>query len=368
MNVNAISGLLACGVLLLAQSSTIGEGLNRQDLIQLQIDDQIIQAGPIMANQNKVMMLGTDGRLWEFAPHQASNFTRLPRPFQPLSQSAMRGELLEEFGRGYEVSGTGSYLVVHPAGQKGQWADHFEKLYRSFHHYFSARGIRVERAEFPLVAIVLPNFAAYQQYAAAQGVRVSPAVVGFYSSATNRVALYDATGGNPQHPQWEENLATVIHEATHQTAFNCAIHSRFARQPKWIVEGLATMFEAPGVWDSRNHSQFRDRVNKHRLAEFLQFAESGRRANSLAQFIGSDRAYLSRPMTAYGEGWALVFFLVETRPREFSRYLQAVAARPAGSDYPSQERLKDFQTAFGDDLDMLESHFLRYAKRIPQKM
>ena len=39
---------------------------------------------------------------------------------------------------------------------------------------------------------------------------------------------------------------TIIHEATHQTAYNVGVHARFADQPRWLVEGLAMMFEAEG--------------------------------------------------------------------------------------------------------------------------
>lgn len=336
-------------------------------MIQLDLADETIQATPVVASQQEVIMLGRDGQLWDFAPNEATNFTRLAQPFAPFPQSELRGKLLSEFGRGFEVSGTGNYLVVHPAGAKERWANQFEQLFRSFQQYFTARGIRPERNEFPLVAIVFPDFATYQKYAASEGMRVSKGVVGYYSPQTNRVALYDITGGNPNHPLWGENLATVIHEATHQTAFNTGLHSRYSRQPKWFVEGLATMFEAPGVWDSRNNPQFHDRLNKNRLSEFLEYAKTQRKPRSLEQFIATDDAYRSRPSTAYGEGWALVFYLIETRPREFAEYIRTVNHRPAGEDYTPQQRVADFRNAFGDDLNLLESHFLRFMQDAPRK-
>ena len=48
-------------------------------------------------------------------------------------------QLQREFGRAFDVSGTGQYLVVHPAGQRDRWADRFEQLYRSMIHYLTAR-------------------------------------------------------------------------------------------------------------------------------------------------------------------------------------------------------------------------------------
>ncbi|RCS52772.1 DUF1570 domain-containing protein [Bremerella cremea] len=198
--------------------------------------------------------------------------------------------------------------------------------------------------------------------------RVSKGVVGYYSPRTNRVALYDVTRGDPNHPLWGENLATIIHEATHQTAFNTGVHSRYSRQPKWLVEGLATMFEAPGVWDSRNHPQFRERLNQARMSEFLSYMKTQRQPNSLQEFIATDDAYRQRPSTAYGEGWALAFYLIETRPREFAQYMQTVANRPAGEPYTAEQRVEDFQNAFGADLNLLESYFLRYIQQAPTKL
>lgn len=337
-------------------------------MIQLDLKDETIQATPVLATEQRVIMLGRDGRMWDFAPQNASNFAQLATPFRPLRQNEMRGDLLTEFGQGFDVTGTGNYLVVHPAGQKDEWANQFETLFRSFQQYFAARGIRLQRNEFPLVAVVFPDFRSYQKYAARDGMRVSPGLVGYYSSRTNRVALYDVTHGNHDNPMWAENMATIIHEATHQTAFNTGLHSRYAPQPKWLVEGLATMFEAPGVWDSRDHSNFRDRVNKTRMLEFLEYAKTRRAPGSLAQFIATDDAYYKRPSTAYGEGWALVFYLIETRPREFAAYVRTVAARSAEEGYTTEERMRDFRDAFGSDFDQMEAYFLRYITDLPNKM
>ncbi|MBI1249474.1 DUF1570 domain-containing protein [bacterium] len=349
-------------------SSAEGQTNTYPVMIQLDLDDETIQATPVLATNSEVIMLGRDGQMWDFDPRDASNFSQLPKPFQAMTQGEMRGALLSEFGNQFDVTGTGNYLVVHPKGTKDQWAGQFEKLYRSFQQYFAARGIYPERPQFPLVAIVFPDFKSYQKYAAQEGMRVSRGIVGYYSGKTNRVALYDVTFGTHNEALWEENINTVIHEATHQTAFNTGIHNRFAGGPKWLIEGLATMFEAPGVWDSRNYNHFRDRVNKTRMLEFLEYARTQRAPNSLAAFVTNDKAYLRRPSTAYGEGWALVFYLIETRPREFAAYVRKVADQPNGATYSDAERLKDFQDAFGQDLNQLEAHFLRYIDELPSKM
>ena len=78
---------------------------------------------------------------------------------------------------------------------------------------------------------------------------MQPGTLGHYDPASNRVFLFDATKDAGY--DWSENADTIIHEATHQTAYNVGVHKRFIAAPRWMVEGLATMFEARGVWNAQ---------------------------------------------------------------------------------------------------------------------
>ena len=42
-------------------------------------------------------------------------------------------------------------------------------------------------------------------------------------------------------------MATIVHEATHQIAFNCGMQQRYADIPLWLCEGMAVYFEAPDL-------------------------------------------------------------------------------------------------------------------------
>ncbi|MCC9606941.1 DUF1570 domain-containing protein [Blastopirellula sp. JC732] len=324
------------------------------------LDGQEVVGTSLFNSAEKVLVLGVDGQIWEFAPSEAESYAKVADGFTPLSQSQVRGELLREFGNQFEVTGTGHYLVVHPPGQRDRWANRFEELHRSFQGYFTSRGFRVAPAQFPLVAVVFPTFAEYAKHSAKLGVRVTPGMVGYYSGRTNRVLMYDISAGQEDDAFWEENAATMVHEATHQTAFNAGIHSRTAIQPKWVVEGLATMFEAPGVWNSAVYRRASDRINRGRLDWFQDYAAKSRPSGSLKSLIESDKIFGKRPDIAYSESWAVCFYLVETDPRNFARYLSTVAARPPGSDYSAAQRIADFESAFGSNWEMLEARFLRY--------
>ena len=53
---------------------------------------------------------------------------------------------------------------------RDQWAPRFEELYRSFVHYFSARGWRLTEPQFPLIAVVFPRQIDFARQASREGV------------------------------------------------------------------------------------------------------------------------------------------------------------------------------------------------------
>jgi hypothetical protein len=187
--------------------------------------------------------------------------------------------------------------------------------------------------------------------------------LGHYDPASNRVFLFDVTAG-ASGIDWSENADTIIHEATHQTAYNVGVHRRFTGAPRWLVEGLATMFEAPGVWNARYDHVQADRVNRGRLQGFRDYVATRRQPGSLATLLSSDQAFRSDPEGAYAEAWALSFYLSETQPRLYASYLAKTADRPLFSDYPAAERMADFQDIFGREMKMFDVKFLRYMEEV----
>ncbi len=200
-----------------------GDEFPAMGMIELTLSGHKLEGTPLAWNEDKVHLLARDGKLWEFRPEAAENFRQTADRFRSYSTSELRAELLRELGNDFEVSGTGHYLIVHPRGQRDLWAERFEELYRSFTRYFSVRGFRLTQPPFPLVGVVCKNQRDFRQLSASQGVNASRGVLGYYSQDTNRITMYD-TGGSAK--QWQENAAVIIHEATHQTAFNTGVHSR----------------------------------------------------------------------------------------------------------------------------------------------
>jgi hypothetical protein len=67
---------------------------------------------------------------------------------------------------------------------------------------------------------------------------------------------------------------------------------------------------------------------------------------------------------AYGEAWALSFFLIETRPRAYAEFLRTIAARDPLRAYSADDRVADFKNTISKELPLLEAEFLRFIAAI----
>jgi Protein of unknown function (DUF1570) len=307
----------------------------------------------------KLQLLSRDGRVFSVPTAEAKSVRTLPLPFHSYTAMEMRAQLTRELGKSFEVTSTGHYLVAHPSGQRDAWSQRFEDLYRHFIHYFAVRGLQPHEPEFPLVAIVFHNHQEFLQYANRERSNTSANVLGYYSHNTNRITLFDAGGGKASSAAGQETANTIIHEATHQTAYNTGVHRRLSGTPKWVTEGLATMFEAPGVWKAEDNRRPEDRINRGRLTGF-KFLAGRRKPGFMADMIASDRIFERDVDQAYANAWAFSFYLVETQHQRYCDYLKLTAKRRSFTNYSAAERMTDFTSVFGTNLRTLETHFERY--------
>ena len=333
-------------------------------MLELTFQGQRIEGLPLTWDHTTAILLGRDGQLWDIPLREASDFRKTLSHFQPYSLSELRATLLRELGGGYEVTSTSHYLIAHPQGRRDVWAQRFEELYRSLVRYFFIRGLTVKEPPFPLIGIVYRSQQDFVRGTAASGTPVGGGVVGCYQLRSNRILLYEPSDGPNSAFEWQQGAATAVHEATHQTAFNTGLHSRYAPPPTWLAEGLATMFEARGVYDSSTYRNRRDRINDARFAQFRQGVAPQHRPELLTAIVSSDRLFSTSPDAAYAEAWALTFYLVETQSRQYADYLARTAQRPAFQPYNASERLADFTAVFGSDWRMLEARLLRFMEEL----
>ncbi len=333
-------------------------------MVALDYQAKQYEGKPLAVDDRRILLLGRDGRLWDL-PAAAGNRARQTAPaFRPFSPSETRAALLRELGSGFEVSGAGLYMVAHPAGQRDRWADRFDEFYRSFVHYFTVRGMAVDPPPAPLVAIVCRDAEEFARRSAGQQAPVNASVLGWYDAQSNRLMIYDR---GRQSSYFTSTEAVLVHEATHQAAFNTGVHSRWAMPPRWVAEGLATMFESPGVFDARRHPRLSDRINRVRCDDFARFCDPQRTPELLRTLVADELVFARHQETAYAAAWALSFYLTETMPAQYGRYMRSTAERPAWHRLSPAERLKQFAAVFGDDWSLLEARWRRFIAELPNR-
>ncbi|OHB75756.1 MAG: hypothetical protein A2W31_14235, partial [Planctomycetes bacterium RBG_16_64_10] len=311
-------------------------------MVKVLVDGKLLEGRPLSWSERRVFLLARDGQLVNFRPQEAQDYHRSSPRFYSYSTGEIRSQLYQEFGREFDVTGTGHYLVVHPRGQQDRWADRFERLYRSFYHYFQVRGFQLQEPKYPLVAIVFQNQDDYRRYASRSGSAPNANTLGHYDDWTNRISLFDVTAGKTTR-DWSRNAETIIHEAAHQTAFNTGVHTRFGAVPRWLCEGLATMFEARGIWDWNTARTADDRINRSQLAAFMDYEARRWKTGSVTRLIASDDRFQHGQTDAYAEAWALSYYLCETQPRRYSQYLARTASHEPFAKVSAEQRLEDFK-------------------------
>jgi len=336
------------------------------------------------AQDGGILLQTRDGYLWAIQPAELVERTSDQESFAPFSAAELSAQLRAELPAPFEIHRTAHYLVCHNTSKPyAEWCGAlYERLYRVFHNYWSRRGLSLYEPEFPLVAVVFRDKASFEHYSAKELGEAVGSIIGYYSLTTNRVTMYDLTGVESFRarggrrltageinralatPTMERTVATVIHEATHQIAFNCGLHRRFADIPLWLSEGIAMYFETPDLKSSRGWRNIGG-VNQVRLAEFRN-GLSNRRDDALRSLLADDQRFRATDemSQAYPESWALVYFLMRQRPRQFVEYLKVMSQKkPLMTDTP-QSRLAEFRAAMGQDLNQLDEIFLRQLMRV----
>ncbi|MBN1589481.1 MAG: DUF1570 domain-containing protein [Pirellulales bacterium] len=343
-----------------------------------QVDGRIV----VEAKDGGLLLMARDGVLWTVPPEENISRTSDDEPFVPLTHQELAVRLLGELPPGFTSHQTVHYLVLHNSSRTyARWCGAlFERLYMAFSNYWKRKGFALPEPEFPLVAVVFADRASYERFAQSELGQAAGSILGYYNLQTNRMTMCDLTGVSAATPgqrirsaAWINEIlsrpeslmmvATIVHEATHQIAYNRGMHARFGDCPLWFSEGLAVYFESPDLSSDKGWRGIGE-VNHMRLARFAQYSRR-RPGNSLATLISKDDRFRNSAtaMDAYAEAWALTYFLIRKRSGDYLKYLTQISQKkPFVWDSP-ETRLNEFQAVFGD-LEELDREFLRYMQRV----
>ena len=106
----------------------------------------------------------------------------------------------------------------------------------------------------------------------------------------------------------------------------------------------------------------RNQVNLARWRKYLP----KRPVDSLATLLADDMRYKNQASAndAYGEGWALTYFLIKTRRKEYVDYLKLLSEGRPLAERTKRERVEMFENAFDSTLADLDRAFVTYMRRV----
>ena len=238
------------------------------------------------------------GRQAQLPIANLKSFSVVAENFRSASQSEFRRMLESELGTEYEFTTSRHYIVGGTRGHSRSYAALFEEIFNQVDSFYSLRGFRTSSPDTPLVALVLKDQAAFKKYCEGDQMAWTNGLRGYYSLKSNRVVMYDqaelfrsvqlspevdsqphstvitaAASMSDAAPFSVTNSVlrlqkaaaastvtgdtadTIIHETTHQVSFNIGIHSRSGGTPSWVLEGMATTLEAPGMRTAQQQQQ-----------------------------------------------------------------------------------------------------------------
>jgi hypothetical protein len=267
-------------------------------------------------------------------------------------------------------------------------AARLEAVYRWNVRFMELCGIPSQRPERKLEIYFFGTHKEFRAYQALDLGVVEMGILGFYMPPTNRSAFFVMHDYPPFAAQLEAakdknidyrerqrrqnqvdrmadyyNLEVVQHESAHHIHFNIGLFNRRGDSPKWLVEGMAQMFECPPSALGASLGT----TNHYRLKEFRQIWGKEREK--------FDTGYLqhflwSRPRGEFGAadyplGWALCHYLWRTKKEGFAKFLKAISELEDDVTLNPTERQKMWEDAFGPLTEEWEKAFLKYLNEIP---
>ncbi len=333
----------------------------------------------------RILLLTEDGQLWTLDKDAIVSSAPCDTSFTPLTPDQIYEQFQQQLPGGFSVYKTRHYVLIYNTSEVYvKWvAELFEHLYRGFYNYWRSKGFRITEPRFPLVAVVFSNRPSYLVYAEREIGESAQAMIGYYNMKTNRIVTYDMTGVDGvvprgtrvastaviqqilSQPQAERTVATMIHEAVHQLAYNSGLQVRLADNPLWLSEGIAMFFETPDAYSPKGWGAI-GKINPHNMRLFAQYVPQ-RPADSLLTLISQDQRLRDAETSsqAYPESWALTYYLMTLKNKQFVAYLKELADQPPlAGESSDRERIELFKKHFGADLTELDKDFINFYRRM----
>lgn len=325
------------------------------------------------AQDGGLMVRTTDGNIWMLQPDEVKAKKSIARPFKGMKPDTAAKQIISQLPKSttpYRFMKAKNYAVVY--NTTPAFANWVKSLYLrlnvGFKGYWKNQGVELKESDVPLCVIIFKSKKEFDDYSIATLGSVQGSALAYYNMKSNQVVMYDLTGTAQfsgrrvtssqqinaifQRPEAEPMIATIIHEAVHQIAFNSGLQKRFAPCPFWLNEGLAMYFEVPDLKSKRGWNAI-GQVNNMRLRQLRKML-SGDQSNFFDAIIQGDQKFREpeQILNSYAEAWAMTYFLMKRKPKELGAYLKQLNASQLLSEPDEEQRVALFEKHFGKVADV----------------
>ncbi len=326
--------------------------------------------------QSAVLLEEKNGKLHQIPAQQIQSRVNLEEPFIPLTSVELEADLLLEVPAGFEIIETEHYVLCsNSATEYVEFCGKLlETVFDQYFHFMTEREIVVTQPTRKLPIIVFASAAEFQTFAGKQHPEISFVdTPGYFSVRDNQTLLLDLTGDRSirssagirrRLAEKPLQVATIVHEAVHQLAFNSGLQVRMADNPLWLSEGLAMFFETTSsrsamLWDRPG------RVSPRHHPSFIKLLNGNEISGGLNDLIASNSAFLNATEmpAAYSKAWALTHYLIREQTAGIQAYFRSLSQRKPMIGLTAEERILEFQTAFGKSPDEMERELVSYIRR-----
>ncbi|MFQ5490361.1 MAG: DUF1570 domain-containing protein [Phycisphaerae bacterium] len=339
----------------------------------------------------------------------------------PAVDAAAEQRLLQTGGPGFRIKRTDRFFVAYNTRDDAvrHLLSRLRATHRHVYHFCKINDIPATPLEHRLGVLFFNTHREYLDYAAKEGFGHGNSA-GFYSQRSNISAFYNLADSpmlleiNDRIERLERqiealekdrprdrarlrklrrqrqkltnvrqrtverlNRLTVQHEAAHQILFNAGIHARGVKNPGWLVEGLACLFETPPSASGSGPGA----TNQIRLADFrsvcgavtdadrlraadIEVALAAGKFRPLRELVGKadlfDKAQDPNLVHYYTQAWSWVLYLQRNKRRPFAEYLTRLSKRMPDQQSTPEAEIAEFEAAFGPIDDRLQDRWARF--------
>lgn len=339
------------------------------DILRNNVRAKLIGEVLLEAQDGGLMVRTTDGNIWMLQPDEIKARKTTGAKFKGMTPDSAAKQLTSRLPKSttpYRMMKAKNYAIVYNTSPTfANWVKSlYLRLNVGFKNYWKNQGVKLVESDVPLCVIIFKSKKEFDDYAIATLGSVQGSALAYYNIKSNQVVMYDLTGTAQyagrgrvtssqqinaifQRPEAEPMIATIIHEAVHQIAYNSGLQKRFAPCPFWLNEGMAMYFEVPDLKSKRGWNAI-GQVNKMRLRQ-LKTMLTGDRSNFFDAIIRGDQKFREQEqiLNSYAEAWALTYFLMKRKQKELNAYLRELNTNQLLSEPSEEQRIEIFERHFG---------------------